>query len=208
MKELVAFCDKKNVTMLSELTLEHLEKYRQQWAGTPITRRKRQNRLRSFYIYCQRHRWVTENTAALLCPIKVTNPPTLPLTREQYARELECAVLYNPESAAVPYYPQRVVARVQLLRWSGLRVSDGARLERAKLTTGLPWVPSAHLQVQRDPHVQCGTIRVRLCSRYSFNCHGLVEKKGVRGWFRGIMLRLCSSLGDNDACRGPRPSLN
>ena len=70
---------------MADVTLKHLEDYRKTWNGVPVTRRKRQERLRSFWLYCQRHKWVRENTAAHLVTIRGSQPPTLPLTKEQFA---------------------------------------------------------------------------------------------------------------------------
>ncbi|HZL68622.1 MAG TPA: site-specific integrase [Candidatus Limnocylindrales bacterium] len=129
-----AWCNRKAVVMLAELKLEHLEQYRKEWSGAPVTRRKRQERLRSFFLYCVRHKWIMENLASLLSPIKVQQSPTLPLTKEQFARAVEAAKSYNPKAPDVEWRRQRATAMLLLLRWSGLRLGDAARLERTALT--------------------------------------------------------------------------
>ena len=95
--------------------------------GAAVTRHKRQERLRSFFLYCVRHRWVTGNTAANLSGIKVSTPPTLPLTRDEFKRVLECTAEYNPRSSDREKRLRRARAML-LLRWSGLRLGDAARL--------------------------------------------------------------------------------
>lgn len=122
------------VALLSELTLERLEQFRKEWKGAPVTRRKRQERLRSFFLYCAKHKWVTENVAANLSTIKVTDPPTLPLTKEQFASVLEAVPRYNPKAPDGKWRRQRAKAMLLLLRWSGLRLGDASRLERVKLS--------------------------------------------------------------------------
>jgi integrase/recombinase XerD len=129
-----AWCNRKAVVMLSELKLEHLEQYRKEWAGAPVTRRKRQERLRGFFSYCRRHKWVDDNLAAHLSLIKVQQSPTLPLTKEQFTRAVEAAKNYNPKAPDVEWRRQRATAMLLLLRWSGLRLGDAARLERTALT--------------------------------------------------------------------------
>jgi integrase/recombinase XerD len=129
-----AWCNRKAVVMLAELKLEHLEQYRKEWAGAPVTRRKRQERLRSFFLYCVRHKWIMENLASLLSPIKVQQSPTLPLTKEQFARAVEAAKNYNPKAPDAEWRRQRATAMLLLLRWSGLRLGDAARLERTALS--------------------------------------------------------------------------
>lgn len=134
LSDFARWCDSQVVLRVSDVTLHRLEEYRKTWDGSPITRRKRQERLRSFFLYCLRHKWVSENPAAHLSTIKVSQPPTLPLTREQFEAVVEAAWRYNPKAADKNSRRQRAVAMLLLLRWSGLRISDAARLERTALS--------------------------------------------------------------------------
>lgn len=61
LEDLARWCDGHVMLRLSDITLHRLEQYRKTWVGSPITRRKRQERLRSFFLYCLRHKWVSEN---------------------------------------------------------------------------------------------------------------------------------------------------
>jgi integrase/recombinase XerD len=128
------WCIRKGLVLLSELKLQHLEQYRKEWTGAPITRRKRQERLRSFFLYCVRHKWTPDNLASLLSPIKVPNSPTLPLTKEQFTQVMKEVAKYNPLAVDRKWRRQRATAMLLLLRWSGLRLGDAARLERSALT--------------------------------------------------------------------------
>ena len=69
LNEFLAWCDRKTVILLREVTLERLEAYRKEWSGAAISRRKRQERLRQFFRYCQRLKWIEDNPAALLPPL-------------------------------------------------------------------------------------------------------------------------------------------
>ena len=141
MKSLATWCDQEAILLLSELSLCNLEQYRKTWTGAPISRRKRQERLRSFYHYCMRHRWVTENIATNLSNVKTTDPPTMPLTRVEFERVLKCATQYNPRSTDREWRRRRATAMLLLLRWSGLRLGDAARLERTSLdASGNLWL--------------------------------------------------------------------
>lgn len=134
MASLDEWSTRKGLVLLSELSLQHLEQYRKEWKGAPVTRRKRQERLRSFFLYCCKHKWVSENLAANLSTIKVTDPPTLPLTKEQFASVLAAVPDYNSRAADREWRRQRATAMLLLLRWSGLRLGDASRLERVKLS--------------------------------------------------------------------------
>jgi integrase/recombinase XerD len=120
---------------VSEIALDDLEAYRKTWTGSPTSRRKRQERLRQFFRYCQKHDWCAKNPAADLSPIKVDPVETLPLTREQFATALTAVKEYHPRGRDGDWRRQRAIAMLQLCRHSGLRISDAARLERVKLRT-------------------------------------------------------------------------
>ena len=62
---------------LRRVDLIALEDYRKTWTGAPATRRKRQERLRSFFRYCIRHRWIYHNVAGDLERIQTETPPKL-----------------------------------------------------------------------------------------------------------------------------------
>jgi len=129
-----AWCDRKRILLLTEVSLENLESYRKEWTDAAISRRKRQELLRAFFRYCLRHKWITENLAEHLSTIRVPTMPTLPLTREQFERVMDAAKRYNPKSPDAEWRRRRAAAMLLLLRWSGLRLGDASRLERVKLT--------------------------------------------------------------------------
>jgi integrase/recombinase XerD len=55
-----------------------------------------------------------------LSPIKVTEPPTLPLTKAQYAKLLKSI----PNEFRSPDKVKRVHALIRLMRYSGLAIQD------------------------------------------------------------------------------------
>jgi site-specific recombinase XerD len=114
--------------------IESLEDYRKTWQGAPGTRARRQERLSHFFKYAVKREWVRQNFAKDMTKINVPESITLPLTREEFERSLAAAQQYNPKSPDASWRRQRAVAMLLLLRWSGLRISDAAKLERSKLT--------------------------------------------------------------------------
>ena len=126
---------------LSSITLADLEKFRDNWTGVAITKRKKQERLVSFFHYCVKHRWIAYNVAKDLSRIKVPDKPTLPLSREQYRALLDSC----GEDVALR-------TCVLLMRHSGLRIRDAICLGPDRMNenkvflytqkTGVPvWVP-------------------------------------------------------------------
>jgi integrase/recombinase XerD len=105
---------------LDTLTLSDLELFRAKWEGESVTRAKRQERLRSFFTYCVKHKWLAYNLAADLSRIKVDDRPTMPLDAEPFDE-----ILSKTEGD--------FRALVLLMRYSGLRITDAVSLPPAKL---------------------------------------------------------------------------
>lgn len=130
-----SWCERKVCYIeLARLDLIGLEDYRKTWTGAPATRRKRQERLRSFFRYCIRHRWIFHNVAADLERIQTKTPPKLPLTRAQFATVTSAVERYHPRGRDSEWRRMRAMTMLLLLRWSGLRINDAAKLERSRLT--------------------------------------------------------------------------
>jgi hypothetical protein len=92
-----SWCERKmRYIELRRVDLIALEDYRKTWTRAPATRRKRQERLRSFFRYCIRHRWIYHNVAGDLERIQTKTPPKLPLTREQCDAALSAVEHYHP----------------------------------------------------------------------------------------------------------------
>jgi site-specific recombinase XerD len=124
LEELKAWTETERISKIRKLTLLHLEKFRSDWKGAPGTRARRQERLRGFFLYCKKHAWVTDNYAKYLSPIKVKQEPTQPFSHKQWAAILKAAT------------EERVRVFLELLRWSGLRMGDAARLDKEKVQGG------------------------------------------------------------------------
>jgi len=112
-----------------EITLEHLMGFREDWETvypSSTTRAKVQERLRGFVRFCYEARMI--DRVPVLFPIKVDEPPTMPLTDRQYAKLLEVIPKEFPATKAT-----RVRALVRLMRFSGLAIRDAVTLERDEL---------------------------------------------------------------------------
>jgi integrase/recombinase XerD len=83
-----------------------------------LTRSKVQERLRGFLRYCLDAKMIDH--VLKLSPIKVTEPPTLPLTKAQYAKLLKSI----PNEFRSPDKVKRVHALIRLMRYSGLAIQD------------------------------------------------------------------------------------
>ena len=127
-----AFAEGHGIFTVTGVTLPLLTEYRATWTGTypsTITRALVQKRLRGFLRYCVDAGWLER--APKLTPVKMDEPPTMPLTDDEYAALLAAVPLEFPNGLGT-----RLRAVVQLMRWSGLSVRDAVTLRRDQLILG------------------------------------------------------------------------
>ena len=140
------------VKRIVDVTIRHLEEFRKTWPGSPLTKKKMQELLRSFFQACLAHGWVLENPAAQLSKIRVKEIPTDYFTEEEFEKIISACDTYRTKSQRPLLRRAKVKALIRLLRWSGLRAGDAIKLERTKLNgnklllrtekTGTPvWCP-------------------------------------------------------------------
>ncbi len=128
-RQIQSFAAGHGLRFLAELDdLETVRSFRATWTENNLTHRNKLERLRTFLRFCVEAEWITKNRALQLKAPKVTDPPTLPLTRDEIAQIL----------AACHEYPDRLnAARLNplllLLRYSGLRIRDAVSLSRERI---------------------------------------------------------------------------
>lgn len=125
------------VVYLDEIRLAHLEKLRASWKDGPTARKKKQERLRGFFWYCVRHKWIAENPALGLSRVKASESPTLPFSKEEMALMLAKIDSMYVDPRGTNGNPERLRNRMRalllLMRWSGLRIGDAVTLEKSRV---------------------------------------------------------------------------
>lgn len=118
---------------VSAISVDDLRSFRESWELSAISSKKKIERLRTFFKFCQESGWTHTNPARALKPPKDTHTPTLPFSNS----EIEKIVW------AIEVYPERprgrrsqVRAFVNLLRFSGLRIRDAVTLSKEKIQDG------------------------------------------------------------------------
>lgn len=110
-----------------------LQKYQNTWSGAAITKNSRFARFRAFFNYAVLHKLLAENHAQGLTKFRTVPNPTMPLEPKDFERLMATIDRYHSRARGGDFYRQRIRAMLLLLRWSGLRISDAARLERSKI---------------------------------------------------------------------------
>ena len=111
--------------LVSDIGVDALSKYRESWKLSPITSRKKVERLRAFFKFCTERKWCSDNPAIALKHPKHTQKPTLPVSDEDFAKLI-----------AACDGRERVKAFLLMLRYSGLRIQDCVSLKREAIKDG------------------------------------------------------------------------
>jgi site-specific recombinase XerD len=141
---LIAFCESRRVYALAGLTVELLATFCASWEVTlqsSFTRAKTRERLSSFLRFCYDAQWIPR--VPRLPKITIDEPPTLPLTEDEYQRLLDCLHVTKPlgktnkpvDGGMTPKQLVRVRALIQLMRWTGLSIRDAITLPTPSITS-------------------------------------------------------------------------
>ena len=133
---LVPWSEQSGLHYLDELTTPQLTQWRFSWQSlAPITILTRQQRVVNFFEFCVRQGWLDRNAARFLSRILVRHKPTEPFTREEFESLVKATYIIGQGSGNSDKKSWRVRLRtlLLLLRWSGVRISDGVTLERSRL---------------------------------------------------------------------------
>jgi integrase/recombinase XerD len=124
------YCEDRGVYIVAGLTREILTGYASTWERqypSTQTRSVVRTRCRGFLTYCYQAEWIPRIPA--LPKITVDEVETMPLNDDEYDRLLDAADKFEGPAPA-----KLVRALVQLMRWSGLAITDALTLPTARFT--------------------------------------------------------------------------
>jgi site-specific recombinase XerD len=139
---LEAFAKSKGMLLLRELELPTLREFCANWSKRakddgeklrPTTANKRLDRLRAFLRFAFESKWIDHNPARQIQSVKTKQRQTLPFSTEEMQTTLEACNPTAKDSRRMRLYLARMRAFVLLLRYSGLRLGDGARLAKDQI---------------------------------------------------------------------------
>jgi integrase/recombinase XerD len=137
LERLKGFCESKRVLTVQGLTRELLTDHMSTWTvayPSSTSRARVRERLRSFLRFCYQAEWLSR--VPDLPKIKIDEPPTLPLTANEYKSLLDAVYVTIEDKGR----QAKVHALLQLMRWSGLAIRDALTIARAELQkTGDVW---------------------------------------------------------------------
>jgi len=135
-KQLLAWCTANGIRYLAGLDLASLRKWRTTWSDGPLAAKKKQERVRGFFYFCQSSGWIKDNPAKKLSRIKVDQTPTDYFDKEEFDKIIDATYVYDRKAVDKPEMQNnatRLRTLTWLMRYSGLAIRDAVTLERSRL---------------------------------------------------------------------------
>ena len=122
-RQLAEFAGAKGYTYPSELDLQALQEFRATWKDASLSRQKKQERLRSIFKFAVKRKWIEENPSLDLGKVKAESTQHVPFSDDEMKSILKHARKAGPA----------VYTFILVMRFSGLRISDVAKLKASAL---------------------------------------------------------------------------
>ena len=128
-RQMEGFAKERGFRFLTELDLPAVSQFRAGWKDGPRSSAKKLERLRAFFRFAQKRKWIPDNPASDLQAPKVTLCPTMPFTHAEMLRILAAIERYIDEfPGRGAENARRIRTLVLLLRYSGMRIGDAVSL--------------------------------------------------------------------------------
>ena len=132
--QLHTWAKSESLLYLNELTTANLTAFRNGWADGALAKKKKHERLISFFAFCIGCGWILVNPAKAMGRVKSNPIPTDYFTRDEFNRIVDSTYVYQKAGQIeIRNHATRLRAMTLLMRWSGLRISDAVTLERYRL---------------------------------------------------------------------------
>lgn len=175
---------------VSWISVQDLRDYRESWTLSPISARKKLERLKTFFRFCQESGWISANPAKPLKAPTAKLTPTLPFSDEEMEKIDWAIDLFRERGRHHGVHRNRIRAFVNVLRYSGMRIRDVVTLSREKIQngklilytqkTGAPvFLPLPKVVVESLDKIDVG-------ARFYFWTGNGAERTGVSIWQRTL----------------------
>ena len=200
---LTEFCAETGIQFTTQLGLPEVTLFRGQWKDASIAGGKKLERLRVFGRFLVDRGWWKENLALKLKRPKVTDPPTMPFTRNEVTALLRaCEEFTDWHGNKDEDNARRLRAFLLLLRYSGLRVGDAASCPVERLSGNRMFLYTQKTKVPVFIPLPAFVVdALRACPRKSdqyWFWTGVGSKDTLSGNWRRAFRRLCEIAGVRD----------
>jgi integrase/recombinase XerD len=127
---LEAFCEKRDLVALEDLTPEVLREFKETWPTGPRATGNNVSRLRSFFRFCLENEWIARNPALALRRAKhVQEAQKLPFAEDEMER-IASAARDATRTFVLNFLLETLIL---VMRHTGLRISDAAMLKAERI---------------------------------------------------------------------------
>jgi integrase/recombinase XerD len=136
-KQMLSWCRAAGIHLLTDFDLTYLRQWRNSWTDGSLAAKKKQERVRGFFYFCQSNGWISDNPATKLSRIKVDQKPTDYFSKEEFAKIVDATYIYDSKTVDAKEMQNnatRLRALTWLMRYSGLAIRDAVTLERSRLS--------------------------------------------------------------------------
>jgi integrase/recombinase XerD len=176
---------------LETIDADRLARFREGWKMSPVSARKRLERMKAIFRFICDRGWVQRNPAAPLKPPKGAPPPTLPFSQDEVKRILEACDRFPNKGIYSFGSGDRVRAFVLVLLNTGLRIRDAVMLTRDKFEGNRVVIRTqksggtTHVSIPLKPDVTDAVLKICANGRLFWSGNGL-PKSCVADWQRTL----------------------
>lgn len=186
------FAEARSITTVRALAdFATLKKFIDTLSDSALTKGKKVERLRTFFRHCEDMGWCESNPARKIKKPKVTSAPVTPFTEAQFKAILEAVERYPTKNSFGYDNRARVRAFILVLRYTGLRISDATKLERAAVNNGRLLLRTmktgATVHLPLPPAVLEALKAIESGTQYYFWSGNGLLKSAVADWQRSII---------------------
>lgn len=132
-KHVEGFCTREGLKTVDDFDLPTLRKFRKGLPFAPLTQVKAVEMTRAFFQFCVDSEWIEKNPAKKLKAPKVKDIPTLPFEEDEVKSLIDACTKWPEVSHQAGVNWKEMRALFLVLRWTGLRISDGVTLSKKKV---------------------------------------------------------------------------
>jgi integrase len=128
LRRLLAFTIERGIRLVPEVTVELLREFRAAWPHRNTAARRRIDELRTFFGFCLDSGWISSNPAKSLKAPPCAEAPIEPFGDDEVEKIRAAYSAYSKNAGKAN--AQRLEAFVEVMLWTGLRITDTATLRR------------------------------------------------------------------------------
>lgn len=140
-KQLREFASDKGYVLIDQLRITDMDDFYSRWKDGIRARAKKLERMKGFFHFCMKRKWISENPAAdLEAPVGSGSAANrMPFTDSELVRIYDACdnlpdVQWKNHLGSGSWGGDDVKTMVMLLCWTGLRISDGATFDMSRVT--------------------------------------------------------------------------